>query len=561
MNIKQYIGNEISKVFNTIKRRYAKLNGDSSVSFEAKKIASDNTDATVDTDMVVTKGWALDYLAKRNGDETRTFKVANGTADNDAISKGQADGLYHPKGGVNTLNFKLKDAVADDDAPTYKQVKSMLQSSGGGGKVANYTELRAVTGMNDGDLMIVEDTLTGGKFYYDSTYSNIDDGGLYIKGWVRIIDDIVKPQWFGAIGDGSADDTVALKNCIEAVNEDRCLVKQVFLGAYTYKITDTIELTDMRGIKIFANNNGYLASVYSIKAPNDRAALKFINPDHVEISSVNVVGYGTATADGWAFRADADVEGREAFNVNNCFIKDMGAGVLINGVSYCRIDNLIIRDFSYSGIIILGSSSAIASHHAKITNCFINGGGASGFAVQFNSYSYSGYVSNTSLENCKNGLKIENNTRNFRITNCVFHGNSAQGIRIFDSGDISISSCLIDLNNGSGISFEGYNEKAIINGCQIRSNRDNGIYASGMVFLNIVGSQILDNTHSGIRLNSNFSSVDIAACRIGYNEWGINTASNASGYLAYVGCNLRDNSSGSRNISGSIVQVESANFV
>ena len=65
------------------------------------------------------------------------------------------------------------------------------------------------------DTVIVKDITRGGVFIYDKDKSDINNGGTVFNGWVRQGDDnILNVHWFGAVGDGVADDTQALQQAI-----------------------------------------------------------------------------------------------------------------------------------------------------------------------------------------------------------------------------------------------------------------------------------------------------------------------------------------------------------
>lgn len=73
---------------------------------------------------------------------------------------------------------------------------------------------------------------------------------------------IVTPQMYGAKGDGTTDDTVALQAWLNAAsinNVIACLTPAAASPGY-YKITDTLKVTNVQGIKIVGNGGGKFVS-------------------------------------------------------------------------------------------------------------------------------------------------------------------------------------------------------------------------------------------------------------------------------------------------------------
>lgn len=100
------------------------------------------------------------------------------------------------------------------------------------------------------------DTVTGHMFgglyypitmtYYADTKTYIDENG--VGGWIT-------PEQYGAVGDGIADDTRALQDCIDMAMKENVPVK----GFGTYKLTDTISV-DGNYTNIFINKLSYEGS-------------------------------------------------------------------------------------------------------------------------------------------------------------------------------------------------------------------------------------------------------------------------------------------------------------
>lgn len=83
----------------------------------------------------------------------------------------------------------------------------------------------------------------GGLFYWDSASTEADNGGTIIQAtglttgrWKRVYSGAVNVKWFGAVGDGITDDTVAIQNAIDTSN--------IYIPkASGYLISSTINVT------------------------------------------------------------------------------------------------------------------------------------------------------------------------------------------------------------------------------------------------------------------------------------------------------------------------------
>lgn len=215
----------------------------------------------------------------------------------------------------------------------------------------------------------------------------------------------VTPEMFGAIGDGEADDTEALKMAF-------AVSKNILLKNGTYLISDTINVES--GTVIEINN----ATIFSKATENKKYIFNIEGKENIKI-------YGDNATLEMTKPATAQQACIAFFNAKT---------VLIDGIKLAKAGG--------DGIIIGGS----ATNEAKdiiINNCIIDNSRRNGISIV-------GGVNNIKIHNCviKNtsgtspqlGIDIETWTpdyinKNIEIFNCRFENNANGSITVFEYTD------------------------------------------------------------------------------------------------------------------------------
>ena len=210
---------------------------------------------------------------------------------------------------------------------------------------------------------IVKDNNRGGVFIYDGAQSGVNNGGTIFNGWVRQYDGAVNVKWFGAVGDGTTDDTAAINAAISASLSNRIDISPTGSDAISPALT---------------------VGVVNIKVPD---GIYYINGDVIVYDKVNLIGsntilkYGTtgrlvvnqfgATIKGFTFVGT----GLSGSNLPAIFIPETGDNLY---TAYAD-DTLttLIEDNTFKNFISVVNMNSVGSYHGlsvqiirnRVSNC------------------------------------------------------------------------------------------------------------------------------------------------------------------------------------------------
>lgn len=358
----------------------------------------------------------------------------------------------------------------------------------------------------DAKVCLVRDRLRGGVFVYDDSKKTINNKGTIINGWVRQYFGDVDVKWFGALGNGTTDDTEAIQNAVNAEPE-------VFLSPGTYLVSNTITIPENHCVKGTPSSFMYLeeygksvfklssySEVHSVmfKGLSDRQAQGFIVVDGgaslQEASKTKVIGCTFMSAGGCAYKITNVTDSTNiladcVFSRNSTAIE---FGIQANGlaISNCTFENNETA-FLYNG----GSGEIVGSHFTRNT-----------FAVKL--------ISGQQSNNAK-----------FVFSSCVFENSRVSDIYANDCNikKIMFDSCIVSnkifIQGTTGLRFNRCN----LTDCQVTFNMaDDNIFDSC-----ITEGMSVTNDYNGIKtrnffINSftghSYSQFDSADLEGGYLE-------------------------------------------
>lgn len=343
-----------------------------------------------------------------------------------------------------SLQYQVDDIVGTNPLPLIADRPNKLLGFGPGGdpiavdsitnggdftSVSSILLLKALTGSN-GQLVIVTGYFIaadggGGNYVFNSSSSATDNGGTIIQPnagsgrWILSDTGIVSVKQFGAKGDGSTDDTLAIQAAIDlAEGQDGRLT--VYLPTHNvssfYKISSELLITK---------------------------AIRFRG----ESSSVNIIGYGLLASE-FIINIDGTVvPNLEEVALQNITLRSnnsLPGGLKINNASNSLFEDIITRNLG-TGITLTGNRNFSNSFERILTTAEIVGSDilydayTGGGQHTFTECSFSGGTGfnvslNSSINNLVlNGCNFETSTDAFLAMGDIF-GLSFTGCRFEKNG-------------------------------------------------------------------------------------------------------------------------------
>jgi len=216
--------------------------------------------------------------------------------------------------------------------------------------------------------VIVDDIDRGGIFVYDASRIADNDGGTVFNGWVRQYSRAVNVKWFGAVGDGSIDDTVAIQKALDITGD-------IYVSEGVYNVTGL----DVHGDTTISGNGKLMLidntnkSILSIVEGSSNVYIKDITLDaNMENQEVTTepVRYTSSTI---AINS-SDTNKTKNIKIDNCkILNSITNGILFfNGCEDVSVTNNIIDKTNWFSGMQLSATNGTSKNFVVSGNIITN---------------------------------------------------------------------------------------------------------------------------------------------------------------------------------------------
>lgn len=199
-----------------------------------------------------------------------------------------------------------------------------------------------------------------GEFVRTSDSTSTDDGGTIIvdvlgRRWKRVYLGVIRVRWFGAVGNGVADDTVPCNSAIAVASSSRSLGSVVLFDDGVYRITSTLRI-DRSGVEL-RGNNSYGAWSYAPLAVSGSQIVYDAN------DGADIIVFGTGAS--WRYRNKiAGIRISAAFGLTT----KPRDGVRFNACSEAFVENLNVNGGVRNGLTLNGVTLTTVDRYMSTAN-------------------------------------------------------------------------------------------------------------------------------------------------------------------------------------------------
>lgn len=312
---------------------------------------------------------------------------------------------------------------------------------------------------------------------------------------------------YGAIGDNSTDDTVALQAAFNALENNGCII---FPPSKTYKTTSAIVasntltncIVEGNGSTIRAAHNGDGLNLTSINENASRWKLYNLNIIGPNVSFPNNAGElaGTSTGAGLKFGADNTTNTATAYasSIINCSFSNFYYGVYMQAALLCNFNGGYISFNQYGIYVDAGQTNA---------NTFLGVGVRQNRIFGVYSSETTGGALTFATSNKFYGCTFETNIP-YNLSAggypATFDGTQGFGVKLWNSYDWVFDGCYFENHNYS-IMVENSSDDNVFQNCRFDSGGAAGVRPGAVI---IAAATCNNNRFIGCKMSDIYSSTD-----------------------------------------------------